>query len=71
MMNSRKALLAVNPAPGFRRDRVAGVQKPLVFLVSGVRRNDRKRRSLSFCEFTKYRGSHRKELLWVTFSTTC
>src|SRR4030042_415187 len=43
-MNSNKILQTVTPAAGFRRDRVAGVQKPLVFLDSGLRRNDGKRR---------------------------
>jgi hypothetical protein len=31
---------AVLPAPGFSRDRVAGVQKCIFSLDSGVRRND-------------------------------
>jgi len=33
----------VTPAPGFRRDRVAGVQNRLLLLDSGFRRNDRER----------------------------
>jgi hypothetical protein len=38
----KNTLPKVTPAPGFRRDRVAGVQEVLVFLDSGFRRNDRK-----------------------------
>jgi hypothetical protein len=34
-MVSEQVLQAVTPAPGFRRDRVAGVQKFLLFLDSG------------------------------------
>ena len=39
----------VTPAPGFRRDRVAGVQK-FVSLDSGFRRNDRRVPFLNNCE---------------------
>jgi hypothetical protein len=49
-MVSQKVINAVTPAPGFRRDRVAGVQNCLFFLDSGFRRNDRKRRFLTVCE---------------------
>jgi hypothetical protein len=49
-----KVLQAVTPAPGFRRDRVAGVQKFLVFLDSGFRRNDIKGRFLAFYETVKH-----------------
>jgi hypothetical protein len=35
-----EAIKAVTPAPGFRRDRVARIQNPFVFLDSGFRRND-------------------------------
>jgi len=45
-MVSQKVLQAVTPAK-------AGVQNLLVFLDSGFRRNDRKRRLLTFCEFIK------------------
>ncbi len=45
-MVSQKVLQAVTPAK-------AGVQNLSVFLDSGFRRNDRKRRLLTFCEFIK------------------
>jgi hypothetical protein len=49
-MDSKKG---VTPVPGFRRDRVTGVQEicnQLKTLDSGFRRNDGKRRSLPFSE---------------------
>jgi len=39
----KKASGSSPPAPDFRRDRVAGVQKYLLFLDSGFRRNDGKK----------------------------
>jgi hypothetical protein len=47
---SQKATKAVTPVPGFRRDRVAGVQKSLLFLDSGFRQNDSRDHFLTFCE---------------------
>jgi hypothetical protein len=38
----------VTPVPGFRRDRVTGVQNGLYFLDSGFRRNDTKYHFLNF-----------------------
>ena len=46
----RKKSFTVTPAAGFHRDRVAGVQRSLVFLGSGFRRNDRKERFRAFYE---------------------
>jgi hypothetical protein len=43
MMYLQEVTKGVTPAPGFRRDRVAGVQYCLPFLDSGFRRNDGKR----------------------------
>jgi hypothetical protein len=57
-------MTTVTPAPGFRRDRVAGVQKFLVFLDSGFRRNDRKERFLTSYETVKLRHSKFPGRLW-------
>ncbi len=43
-----KSLSAVTPAPGLRRDRVAGVQESLKNLDSGFRRNDEDDHALAF-----------------------
>jgi len=49
-MGSQEVIKAVTPAPGFRRDRVAGVQNRLIFLDSGFRRNDAKPNPRAFYE---------------------
>jgi hypothetical protein len=45
---------AFTPAPGFRRDRAAGVQKVFLSLDSGLRRNDGKEPILASCEAIKF-----------------
>jgi hypothetical protein len=50
---SQEVLQTVTPAPGFRRDRVAGVQNFLAFLDSRLRGNDGKEYFLSFYEVAK------------------
>ena len=50
MMGSQDVIKAVTPAPGFRRDRVAGVLNRLIFLNSGFRRNDTKPNPRAFSE---------------------
>jgi hypothetical protein len=47
---SQEIIKVVTPAPGFRRDRVAGVQSGFSVLDSGFRRNDETLSREASCE---------------------